>query len=39
MKPIALMGVVLIVLGIGALSYRSFMHTTHEKIADLHASS
>jgi uncharacterized membrane protein YidH (DUF202 family) len=35
MKPIALIGVVLIVLGIGALAYQGFSYTSREKIIDL----
>lgn len=35
MKPIALTGLVLIVLGIGALAYQGITYTTREKIIDL----
>ena len=42
MKPIMIIGLVLIVLGIGALAYQGFTYTTREKIVDigpLHASA
>jgi uncharacterized membrane protein HdeD (DUF308 family) len=35
MKPVALLGIVLIVLGIGALAYQGFSYTTREKVLDL----
>lgn len=35
MKPIMLIGLVLIVLGIGALAYQGFTYTTREKIVDI----
>ena len=35
MKPVAILGVVLIVLGIGALVYQGFTYTTKEKVLDL----
>ena len=35
MKPLALVGIVLIVLGIIALAYQGITYTTHEKIVDL----
>ena len=35
MKPVAILGVVLIVLGIGALAYQGFTYTTKEKVLDL----
>jgi hypothetical protein len=35
MKPMALTGLVLIVLGIGALAYQGITYTTREKIIDL----
>jgi uncharacterized membrane protein len=35
MKPIVLIGLVLIVLGIGALAYQGFTYTTREKIIDI----
>jgi hypothetical protein len=35
MKPIAIMGIVLIVFGIGALSYQGITYTKREKIIDL----
>lgn len=35
MKPIMLIGLALIVLGIGALAYQGFTYTTHEKILDI----
>lgn len=35
MKPIMLIGLVLIVLGIGALAYRGITYTSHEKIIDI----
>jgi len=35
MKPIMLIGIVLIVLGIGALAYQGFTYTSHEKIIDI----
>ncbi len=35
MKPLALIGVLLIVLGIGALAYQGFSYTSREKILDI----
>jgi hypothetical protein len=35
MKPIMLIGLVLIVLGFGALAYQGFTYTTREKIIDI----
>jgi hypothetical protein len=35
MKPIAIIGVVLIILGIIALAYQGISYTTHEKVIDL----
>ena len=35
MKPVAILGIVLIVLGIGALAYQGFSYTTREKVLDL----
>jgi uncharacterized membrane protein HdeD (DUF308 family) len=35
MKPVAMIGIVLIVLGIGALAYQGFTYTTREKVLDL----
>jgi uncharacterized membrane protein YidH (DUF202 family) len=35
MKPLALVGVVLIILGIVALAYQGITYTTREKIIDL----
>ena len=35
MKPIALVGFVLIVLGLGALAYRGFTYTTRETVLDI----
>jgi hypothetical protein len=35
MKPVAILGIVLIVLGIGALVYQGFTYTTREKVLDL----
>ncbi len=35
MKPVAILGIVLIVLGIGALAYQGFWYTTREKVLDL----
>jgi hypothetical protein len=35
MKPVAIIGIVLIVLGIGALAYQGFTYTTREKVLDL----
>jgi uncharacterized membrane protein HdeD (DUF308 family) len=35
MKPVAILGIVLIVLGIGALAYQGFTYTTREKVLDL----
>jgi uncharacterized membrane protein HdeD (DUF308 family) len=35
MKPVAILGIVLIVLGIGALVYQGFSYTTREKVIDL----
>lgn len=42
MKPIMLIGLVLIVLGIGTLAYQGFTYTSREKIVDIgpfHASA
>jgi uncharacterized membrane protein HdeD (DUF308 family) len=35
MKPVAIIGIVLIVLGIGALAYQGFTYTSREKVLDL----
>jgi hypothetical protein len=35
MKPIMLIGLVLIILGIGALAYQGITYTTREKIIDI----
>jgi uncharacterized membrane protein HdeD (DUF308 family) len=35
MKPVAIIGILLIVLGIGALAYQGFTYTTREKVLDL----
>ena len=35
MKPIMIIGLVLIVLGIGALAYKGITYTTREKIFDI----
>lgn len=35
MKPLAILGVVLIVLGIVALAYQGITYTTQEKVVDL----
>ena len=35
MKPLAIVGVVLIILGIIALAYQGFTYTTREKVIDL----
>ncbi len=35
MKPVGILGIVLIVLGIGALAYQGFSYTTREKVLDL----
>jgi len=35
MKPIMLIGLALIVLGIGALAYQGFTYTSREKIIDI----
>jgi hypothetical protein len=35
MKPVAIVGILLIVLGIGALVYQGFSYTTREKVIDL----
>jgi hypothetical protein len=35
MRPIAVVGIVLIVLGILALAYQGFTYTTKEKVVDL----
>ena len=35
MKPIAIIGVILVVLGIVALAYQGFTYTTKEKVVDL----
>jgi hypothetical protein len=34
-KPVTLVGVVLIVLGVLALAYQGITYTTHEKVVDL----
>ena len=35
MKPVAILGIVLIALGIAALAYQGFTYTTREKVIDL----
>jgi uncharacterized membrane protein HdeD (DUF308 family) len=35
MKPVAILGVVLIVLGLGALAYQGVTYTSREKVLDL----
>ena len=35
MKPIALLGLILIVLGLGALAYQGFTYTTRETVVDV----
>lgn len=35
MKPAALMGVILIILGIVALAYQGITYTTHKKVLDI----
>jgi uncharacterized membrane protein len=35
MKPAALMGVILIILGIIALAYQGITYTTHKKVLDI----
>ena len=35
MKPIALLGIILIVLGLGALAYQGFTYTTRETVVDV----
>jgi hypothetical protein len=35
MKPIMIIGLVLIVLGVGALAYKGITYTTQEKIIDI----
>ena len=35
MKPVAIVGILLIVLGIAALAYQGFTYTTREKVIDL----
>lgn len=35
MKPLSLIGIVLIVLGLAALAYQGFSYTTREKVIDL----
>ena len=35
MKPLTLIGILLIVLGLGALAYQGFSYKTHEKILDV----
>ncbi len=35
MKPIAIVGVVLLVLGLAALAYQGITYTTHETVIDL----
>jgi uncharacterized membrane protein HdeD (DUF308 family) len=35
MKPVAILGVVLIVLGLAALAYQGVTYTTREKVIDL----
>lgn len=35
MKPMALLGVVLLVLGLAALAYQGFTYTSREKIIDI----
>jgi hypothetical protein len=42
MRMIALLGIVLVVLGLGALAYQGFTYTSHETIMDvgpLHATA
>ena len=42
MKPLVIVGILLIVLGVGSLSYEGFTYTSREKIVDigpLHASA
>jgi hypothetical protein len=35
MKPIAVLGIILIVLGLGALAYQGFTYTTRETVVDI----
>ncbi|MGH2357822.1 MAG: DUF308 domain-containing protein [Candidatus Limnocylindria bacterium] len=35
MKPIAIVGILLIILGVFALAYQGFTYTTKEKVVDL----
>lgn len=35
MKPVAILGVVLIALGLAALAYQRFSYTTREKVLDI----
>ncbi len=35
MKPAALMGVILIILGVVALAYQGITYTTHKKVLDI----
>jgi len=35
MKPIALLGIVLVVLGLGALAYQGITYTTRETVVDV----
>lgn len=35
MKPAVLIGIILVVLGVGALGYQGFTYTTREKVVDL----
>lgn len=35
MKPVAVIGIILIVLGIVALAYQGFTYTTKEKVVDI----
>jgi hypothetical protein len=35
MKPVAILGLVLIALGLAALAYQGFSYTTREKVLDL----
>jgi len=35
MKPLSMIGIVLIVLGLAALAYQGFTYTTREKVLDL----
>lgn len=35
MKPLSLIGIVLIVLGLAALAYQGFSYTTREKVIDI----